>query len=485
MLDLRAAQEFAAHGVREITSYGRAVHGQEGDPYQDSWELALREEHKLLIVCPPDTYKSTTVRWHVERAIGENPNIRILWLMATQDQANRQVAAVKETIENNEVYRQTYHVERGSKWETHQIYVKRADPNVVEPTLMATGLDGPYQGLHFDMIVVDDPTDPEDVRSDKVMENQRHKVRGVLMDRLVEGGRIVAILTPWGRDLISTFREIGFRVVRMPIVGSNYPWGPTLSPRRFTPEWIAAKHTEKGDALWTLTYLLDPTGAEGGIIKRKALRHWAKIRPDGTTEFRILPDTPLVIFIGVDPAMSENDFADPTAIATVGIDLATRKKYLLSMWAGRLEVPELEKMIYERILFTAGLQGVAIETIAYQRSLVQYLRRRAAQDGRTLPLVEIPYRTRRNVQDYALGIDRDKVGRAFYLAGLFSREELYLPPEGSTDLVDGVSLEGELCAVPNGDHDDRMDALAFACAAADAAVPPSFTVSLKAGGLPA
>ncbi len=95
-----------------------------------------------------------------------------------------------------------------------------------------------------------------------------------------------------------------------------------------------------------------------------------------------------------------------------------------------------------------------------------------------LPFIEIPYRTRRTVQSRAVAIDRDKVGRALYLDRLFSSGKLWLPRR--LPLLDGVSLESELCSVPFGKHDDRFDSICFACVLAEASIPTSAPMRLRA-----
>ncbi len=80
-----------------------------------------------------------------------------------------------------------------------------------------------------------------------------------------------------------------------------------------------------------------------------------------------------------------------------------------------------------------------------------------------------------------LGLDRDKTGRALYLDSLFASGKLFIAKD--LPLVDGVSLEDELCSFsPTGSHrhDDRMDALAIACVMAESlAGGPNVEVSLR------
>ncbi len=435
----------------DLETYAWAVHNQRLEPYQPAWAEALESEDRLLIVCPPDSHKSTTVRLYVERAIGRNPDIRVLWIMNAGEQSEKQVMTVQQTIEGNNVYRAAFRVEpdKAKQWTKSVLFCKRKTTNP-DPTLMATGLNGPYQGLHFDIIIIDDPTNQEDVRSPTSMNQQRLKLRGVIIDRLVEAGRIVGIMTRWGADdLHDTFADMGFTVVTMPVVGS-YPWGPTLSPYKFSEDRVERIRRDKGDYLFTMTFMCDVTGASGAIIARDHIQHWT---PDMIAR-------PLQFYAGVDPAASTNVSADPSAICTVGIDLVTRIIYQVDMWAKRVEVPDLRIEIIRKSTQTSGLRKIALETSGFQLGLMQDLKRQ-----HMLPMMEIPYRTKENVKHKVLGVDRSKEGRAMYLDSLFTSGRLFLAQDNP--VLDGASLETELCSVPNGPHDDRMDALAFACIAAE------------------
>ena len=466
---LRTAQElreeFDARVVAakygDLRAYAWAVHNMILDDYQLAWAEGLESEGRMAIVCPPDTYKSTTVRLWVERSIGRNPDIRILWLMNAGEQAQKQVMTVQMVIKGNKVYKAAFGIEEDTdaQWTKSVLFVQRSFIGP-DPTLMATGLNGPYQGLHFNVIVLDDVTNQEDVRSPTTMSYQREKLRGVIIDRLVEDGHIFAILTRWGgSDLYDTYVEMGFTMVVMPIIG-DYPWGKSLSPKRFTEEVIERKRQDKGDYLFSLTFMCDTEGTQGNIITRDQIQYWDRDH---------LPTGSLYCFIGVDPAGSDQTIHDPSCIATVGIDIKTRIKYLVDIRTQRMQVPELRKEILKRVKGTANLVGIGLETVGFQMTMVQDLKREATRLGIYFPLREIPYRSRRTVMHKVLGVDRQKTGRALYLSGQFSAGKLLLPR--NSPLVDGVSLESELCSFPNGKHDDRLDAITFACVLAEAAMP--------------
>ncbi|NIQ78454.1 MAG: hypothetical protein GTN93_10250, partial [Anaerolineae bacterium] len=358
-----AARALAARDGDQA-AYAEAVHGIQYAPYQMTWVEALETLDRVVIVCPPDTYKSTTVRHFCERWIGRDPNIRILWVMNAGEQAEKQVMAISSTLKSNNVYRRAFHVEEdtGAQWTKSVLFVERdiTDP---DPTLMGTGLNGPYQGLHFNVIIIDDPTDQEDVRSPTTMEAQRQKVRGVILDRLLEGGRIVVILTRWGdNDLVPTFASMGFDIFEMPVAG-KYPWGDTLSPERFTTERIERIRRDKGDALFNLTYMCNPRAVEGNIIKRDHINYYEDDwRPEGH----------MVFFMGGDPATSVKSWADYNALATIGLDYRTGNLYLMpNLFAARMESQDFELEVVRRAKRQAGLQGLGLETAGFQSSLLQ------------------------------------------------------------------------------------------------------------------
>ncbi len=146
--------------------------------------------------------------------------------MNAKTQSEDRLVTMGQTMAHNPVYRAAFGVEpdyaRG--WNKSQLFLKRATVRP-DPTVMATGFLGAYQGFHFKRIVIDDPSDQDDVRSPVVMDAQRERLRGVLKDRVEAGGSIDAIFTRWGEsDLLATFIDMGFRVVQMPIM-AEYPWG--------------------------------------------------------------------------------------------------------------------------------------------------------------------------------------------------------------------------------------------------------------------
>jgi len=393
--------------------------------------------------------------------IGLNPDIRILWLMKAGTQAQARVGDVAETIEENPVFRAAFPdvvPNKARGWSKVSLYVKRGRQGP-DPTLMGCGINGPYQGFHFDVIIMDDPTNQEDVQSPSTMESQRRKLRGVIPDRLVDGGRFVAIMTRWGEDdLVPTFREQGFTVITMPVMSEKYPWGPTISPIRFPVDRCEQLRREKTDAIFDLTYMCDPTAVEGGIIRREYLRYWTRF-PKLPNEVGI-PENGTVSIMAVDLAASQKTWADYTVIGTGLVELKTRKCYVTDLWAKKATEKEVEDELVKRARGTARLGWIGVETKGFQLTFLQRMRRLYK-----LPFRELPYRTKKQATLLARGIDNDKTSRAFSIANKFNSNQLYLP--SGSNYLDGVSLSTELVSFPFAKHDDRLDVIAFLSGMAD------------------
>lgn len=447
----------------DLEAYSYAVHDWIIEPHQSVWEEALNSRDRLVIICPPDTRKSSTVQCWIEQQIGANPNIRILWLMNAGEQSQARMLAVSETLENNQVYREAFRVEPDydAKWTKTAIYVKR-NRKSPDPTLMGCGFNGPYQGLHFDIIIIDDPTDQEDVHSPVTMERQRAKLRGVIMDRLVLGGRIIGIMTRWGEDdLVPTFEDIGFTIVTMPVISDMYPWGPTICDR-FSLARCNILRQQKTDAIFDLTYMCNPSAIDGGIIRREYLRYW-----DSTN----LPSTGCITLMAIDPAASLKTWADPSCIGTGVLEVKTRKLFITDVWRGKVPIDRLETEIKIRAGGLANLAQIGLETKGFQLTMMQRLRRESR-----LPLRELPYRTRRQSTLKAAGLDNDKYSRAVSVAQAFTNGNTYLAKD--LPMFEGVSVEQELCAFPYGAHDECVDIVAFLRAMADTYSPQRMRVKL-------
>lgn len=149
----------------------------------------------------------------------------------------------------------------------------------------------------------------------------------------------------------------------------------------------------------------------------------------------------LPVCLGVDLAISSKEGADFTAIAALARDPESGIVYVKEVERGRWQFHEAQG----RIKAAAARHRprlIAVEQTQYQAAMVQELLRTT-----TLPV--------RGIRP-----DRDKVTRFAPMLTRFEQHQVRLDPAGVPSAV-----RDELLAFPSGEHDDCVDALAYAWAA--------------------
>ena len=151
----------------------------------------------------------------------------------------------------------------------------------------------------------------------------------------------------------------------------------------------------------------------------------------------------LSIYMAVDPAASESDKADRTAIIVVGVNSAGHW-FLLDCWAERKRPSDVMEAIF-RIVSRWRPIIVGIEMVAYQAALEDFL-------FKEMPVRNIFFRIEklRAAKKKELRIETALQPR-------FATRSIWFPA-----LTTWVSaIEEELLSFPHGLHDDRIDALAY------------------------
>lgn len=323
LLDLwRRARE--AHGARaneafvaelrrlaptDLLAYGLYVHGHEHPVmrriafarHAHVMAATMERHRQTQRIAAPEHCKTILSRWKTEQWLGveterafrgEAAPPAALYLMNTSEQAQKQCMTIAATLESNPRYRVLFPrvaPDMAHGWTKDTLFLKRpyARP---DPSLLATGIFGPYQGFRFGLELVDDPTDQEDARSEATMQKQRERFAGTLLDRLTEEGECHVSSTRWGK------RDIPEMLLRndewvsevMPCYGywQAHPewahlWEGQPAPRALWPEvWPEArlerkrreKELTENAALWQLAYMCSPVQAEGELFKRQWLR---------------------------------------------------------------------------------------------------------------------------------------------------------------------------------------------------------------------
>jgi predicted phage terminase large subunit-like protein len=202
---------------------------------------------------------------------------------------------------------------------------------------------------------------------------------------------------------------------------------PTAANPFISPDEIEAARLELPSTVFAQEYLAEFIDVQGALIKREMLTYMdASSVPSG-----------LKIGMGVDLAISKSETADYSAIAVIGFDKESGRRYVLDIWRGKEGFHDIVQMIVS-IAAKWNPQRINIEAVQYQVAVVQELLRKTS----------LPVR--------AVKPERDKVTR---FQGLHARYEQLLVTHVRGLLPD---FERELLSFPEADHDDMVDALVYA-----------------------
>jgi len=333
-----------------------------------------------------------------------------------------------------------------------------------EGGMYTAGVRGPITGKGARVLIIDDPVKNEqEAMSKTYREATWDWYLATASTRIQENGSIVLVMTRWHEDdlagrLLKAQEEGGDRweVLRLPALAEEgdplgRAPGEPLCPQLFSKETLEGIRKRSGSYWWSALYQQRPQPPGGRIFKREHFRYFREagdmyvlLRPDG--EHRV-PKAECWSFATVDLAVSTKQTADYFAVGVWTVTPA-RDLLLQEIVRTRLEGPD-QLPLLRQVATRWRPAFIGIESQQYQLALVQT----AVRDG-------LPAR--------ALHADRDKVARALVAAARYEAGAVY--HRAGADWLG--EYEDELCAFPNGEHDDQVDVAGYAALClVDVAVP--------------
>jgi predicted phage terminase large subunit-like protein len=444
-------------------------------PFHAEWmRFVSASPQKKLLLAPRTHGKSTiTNLCNVINKILHDRDIRILIASETDLQAEGFISHLKQVMESP-VFMAVFGDLRGDNWtKTHGLTVKGRTKILKEPTVMARSVGSALPSFHFDMIVLDDVIDDDDVHT----EGQRKAIHDwyyqTLEPTLTSEGEILVIGTRWHFfDLYGALMQAGGFLVKQykAIISPPAPEGQklwdtwvelansldaedqkaadvfrdehraemdagvkVLLPEVWPYDKLMLKKARSGSSIFEKQYQNNPSLGEGRqILKPTDFRYYA---PDD------LPDQFLCVVSGYDLAISEKEQADYTAVVTVGVT-DEGKIYVLKAYRGHLGFASQLELIQNT--FAAWHEDlVVIESVQYQQALANEVKR----------WTSIP------VKKYSPSVD--KVTRALGVQPQIEGHRVLF--RGGRKADSGTRmLTQELAEFPFGEHDDLVDAFTSA-----------------------
>jgi phage terminase large subunit-like protein len=427
-----------------VKGLNRQFHG-------DMCDFMQQEGEQKLILAPRGHLKSTicTVYYALWRMC-RNPNIRILIANYKLQLASSLLFQIRNEFMMNEGL-QTYYATllpdlRKVKWNETEITVART-ANPKEATVEVAGVGAEITGRHYDLIICDDVVGPGNITTkdqiDKVLQwfNQLE----FLLD---PGGDQVMVGTRWHfDDLYGHIQEHLAPPYSVFKRGIWAPDGEPVWPEKFTKKRIldlkerVEKDPKQGPGVFVSQYMNEVMDEATADFKRQYLKEY---------EMKDLPEA-LAVTLTVDPAISEKESADFTAMTVRAVD-QEGNWWVLEAFAQRGMTPmDLIDKVFELYVKWRGLgyepDGVAIEYVAYQKALQFILIDEMRKRNIWLPMMDL--KNHRNTKEYRI---RGALATRWQLGAI----RIPKHHEGSVpELLD------QLFRFPKTSHDDLIDSLAM------------------------
>lgn len=345
------------------------------------------ENQKLIINLPPRYLKSVICSIALPAFIlGHNPSAKIMCISYGEELASK-LAADCKTIMETDWYRELF--------PQTSIRVDKKSVMDFETTKhggrFATTISGAVTGRGADWIIIDDPLKPADALSDVVREKINELYGNTVSSRLnnKNTGRILVVMQRLHAHDLSGFlleNDPDFKSIILPLIAEkNEKWqiknritktittyerkkGELLHPEREGEKVVNSYRNSMSAFVFSAQYQQNPIPIGSGIIREEWMKYYQE-QPSRLNKIILSWDTAA-------KTMENNAYS---ACAVVGIGNENGQKYyLLEVFRGRLNFPELTRKVqemsdkYERI--AQGRTTTLIEDASSGTSLYQTLK---------------------------------------------------------------------------------------------------------------
>jgi predicted phage terminase large subunit-like protein len=409
-----------------------------GHVHDELKRFLMTAGNRIHIELPRGHLKSwiVTKGWAIQQVL-RNPNLRILIVNATEDNAVKFMRTIEAFLSKNGLLSDLFGQFESAVWNQNECVIRQRTEVLDAPTFMAAGLQKTLTSQHFDIIIADDLVEPDNVRT----KEQREKVYDFylsLFDLLEPTGKIVVIGTRYHQDdLYSKILEENLEHKNWSVfVRSCYnPDGSILFPQKFTQAQLD-DIKKKSFYHFSTQYLNDPIDPENADFKSDQIKYYEP----GT-------QNPSSLYLTVDPAISLSRDADFTAMVVAGM-FSDRRIRVVDYSHKRLVPDALVDEVFA-LVKKWKLHRVGIETFAFQKTLKYEIQRRQRETGIFFSIDELGKR---------------HTGRGEQILSKEARIRRLQPyfEQGLVEIGRTMSeLRDELLSFPRGRHDDLIDALSY------------------------
>lgn len=416
----------------------------------------------LLLLMPRGTFKSSvvTIGFSLQMILNE-PNIRILIDSETFSKSKAFLREIIGHLTENEKYREIFKAIHGmypyekkssaKLWTDSELILPCRTRSLKEPSISCAGIDVTKNGMHYDLIIMDDLHSETNVTSAEQIQKvvDHYKLSFSLLD---PGKPIIIIGTRWHElDLYRHIIEYEGEDFNVLVKSAYNPDGSLFFPEVLSESALDKIRKRQGSGIFSKQYLNQPVSDENAIFKLKDIVRipWEQIK-----------GRPINWYLSVDPSYSDprgtSNYSDFAAFVLVGMDYQ-RELYIRHLKRAKMTYSEVIDEIFR--IFTDRkfddiknwkiiLEVIGTKSLSYE--LVNEQKRR----NTWLPVTEIKTQP------------KSKEERIRALAPFYEYGHIYHIKE----CPQLEEFEQELLHFPVGRHDDLIDAVANVL---DIASPPS------------
>jgi len=185
---------------------------------KELWEPLEDPLARLVeLVCFRGSSKTTRLRAFASKRIAYGISRTILMIGASERDAIRSVTWLRTQIERNALWRQTFRLKPGAKWEETQIEIEHegfSKPDAKHTIwILGAGITGSLRGINFDdyrpdLIIVDDPQTDETAATEIGREKVTDLILGSVLNSLAPrtdepNAKLVMAITPQHKEDVS------------------------------------------------------------------------------------------------------------------------------------------------------------------------------------------------------------------------------------------------------------------------------------------
>ena len=452
------------------------------------WTRPQASDHQLVLL-PRDHMKSALMAYRVAWEITKDPTIRVIYLSATANLAEKQLFFIKSILTSPTYKRYWPEMVAGDearreRWTIGEISVdhpKRRAEAIRDPTIVTAGLTSTITGLHFDIAVLDDIVIDENAYTNEGREKVRHQYSLLASIESASAREWVVGTRYHPKDLYSdlltttvdTYDSDGnisgnyqlYEVFERQVEDAGDGSGEFLWPKqqRYDGKWfgfdqaiLAKKRSKYLDRTqFYAQYYNNPNDPEHEVLSRDYFQYYKKDHLSQSGGNWFYKGNRLNVFASIDFAYSLGRKSDYSVVVVVGVD-SNSNYYVLDI--SRFKTDQISEYFKEVLSLTVrwSFRKVRAEVTAAQSVIVQALKEQIRQHGISLSIEEYrPNRTQGSKEERiaAVLLPRYENGQIWHYQGgncQVLEEEIVLQNPAHDDVKDALASCISFAIAPSG-----------------------------------